>query len=104
MVRFVLAFFKERESIPPSPPVKTARPSSSANLPSSSANLEEKRLKSLYRTYLSAKKKCNEPTENISYEKISSMLNKKYKSKDGNVDFKVAIRKGKAILKTVKKD
>jgi hypothetical protein len=65
--------------------------------------LEQERVKKLYRTYLAAKKKCNESTDNVSLEKLERTLNKQYQSKGGNVDFQIAIRGGKTVIKTIKK-
>jgi hypothetical protein len=84
---------KSRKRPPPPVTDKTAR----AN------RLEQERVKKLYRTYVAAKKKCNESTSAVSMEKLERSLNKQYQSKGGNVDFQVVIRSGKAVIKTVKK-
>jgi hypothetical protein len=59
-------------------------------------------MKAVYRAYVTARKKCNEPTKNISYDKISKLLRKQSASKGNIKDFKVVIRGGKAVIKTVK--
>ena len=51
---------------------------------------------------MAARKKCNEPTENIDFEKVARSLRKQVEAKGGNVDFKVVIREGKAVIKLVK--
>jgi hypothetical protein len=64
---------------------------------------DEKRIQKIYRTYVAARKKCKEPTGNLSLAKVAKSLEKKAVNSKGNVDFKVVIRKGKAVIKTVKK-
>ena len=72
------------------PPAKTA------------ASMDEDRMKKVYRTYVAARKRCNEPTDRLSFDKVASSLRKQYEAKGGSVDFKVVIRGGKAVIKTVK--
>ena len=64
--------------------------------------IDDKKIQSVYRAYLSARKKTNERTDNISLEKIADILKKTDKSKGGVSDFKVVIRSGKAVIKAVK--
>jgi hypothetical protein len=64
--------------------------------------LSEDRMKAIYRSYIAARKKTNEPTDNISYAKIAALLKKQVAEKSDIGDFKVVIRNGKAIIKTVK--
>lgn len=64
--------------------------------------LDPNRTKTIYRTYLAARKKCKESTT-IPFEKVAKSLAKKYEASNGEVDFKVVIRKGKAVIKTVPK-
>ena len=64
--------------------------------------LSEDRMKAIYRAYIAARKKTNEPTDNVSFAKISALLKKQVAEKQGVNDFKVVIRDGKAIIKTVK--
>lgn len=58
-------------------------------------------MKAIYRAYMFARKKTSESTENINYAKVSRLL-KKQIAQNGAVDFKVVIRKGKAVIKAVK--
>jgi hypothetical protein len=64
---------------------------------------DEDRMKKIYRTFLAAKKKCNEPTDGLSYDKIKRSLAKQVEAKKGDVDFKVVIKGGKAAIRAVKK-
>jgi hypothetical protein len=111
-----LAEFFSRTSL--APPLPPAAPKSTAAKPGKSRkrptppitdksdradHLEQERVKKLYRTYVAAKKKCNESTATVSMEKLERSLNKQYQSKGGNVDFQVVIRSGRAVIKTVKK-
>jgi len=86
---------KRRASLPPpSPPKKQSKVSDA------SCVVSEDRIKAVYRAYSTARKKTNEGT--ISYQKISNLLEKQLKNKPDIKDFKVVIRNGKAIIKTVK--
>ncbi|HEY4882857.1 MAG TPA: MXAN_5187 C-terminal domain-containing protein [Myxococcales bacterium] len=78
-----------------------ARPASAPAPTISDANLRR-----LYDTYLVAKKRCGESTAGISFDSIASRIRaqvpelmQKHKAK--NIEFKVVIKGGKAILKAV---
>jgi hypothetical protein len=60
-------------------------------------------LKTIYRRYLAARKKTNESIEGLSFNTVARSLNAKIQSSNGNIDFKVVIRGGKAVIKTIKK-
>jgi hypothetical protein len=64
--------------------------------------LDEEEAKSVYRRYLAARKKCNESIDNISFDSVAKSLNAKLTAESGKVEFKVVIREGKAIIKTVR--
>ncbi len=72
------------------------------------AGLSDERVKQLYATYVAAKKKCNEPVEKLEVgalkKKLEAMV-PKVKEKHGckDVDFRVVIRQGKAVLVPVPK-
>ena len=70
--------------------------------------LNETRLKEVYDAYVMAKKRCNEDVSRLSFDAVASTLKKqvpeilkKHNAKD--VDFKVIIKDGKAVLKAVPK-
>lgn len=84
----------------PAAPKPATRPASTSS--QAKAGVSDERMKSVYRAYLAARKKTNEPTDNISFDKVSSLLKKQLATKQGVKDFKVVIRKGKAVIKTVK--
>ncbi len=86
---------------PPAPKPKAAPKTRPAN---QASGFDANRAKAIYRTYLAARKRCNEPTENLTLEKVTRSLKKQLAAKDGQVDFKVVIRGGKAAIKAVKKD
>ncbi|MDD5306080.1 MAG: hypothetical protein PHU25_02050 [Deltaproteobacteria bacterium] len=102
----------EMAPAPSAPPVP--RPSSKAPMskpaarpqskpaPAAKTGLSEERLQSIYRAYLTARKRCNEPTDNVSYDKLAGSLRKQAEAKGQGVDFKVVIREGKAMIKLVK--
>ena len=84
----------ERKRVPP-------RPAPSRDKAAATPDTEW--LKKVYLTFVVARKKCNESTDNLSFEKVSQRLVEQYQKKGGNVDFKVTIRNGKAAIKTVDK-
>ncbi len=66
--------------------------------------MDETKTEKIYRNYLRALKKCNQPTANVTMDKIERSLKKKSKAGGGNMDFKVVIKGGKASIKAVKTD
>jgi hypothetical protein len=70
-----------------------------------SADLPEHRVRAIYEQYVDAKRRQKESTAAITYEAIAKTLrdsSAKLREKHGkSVDFEVAIRDGKAILKPV---
>jgi hypothetical protein len=83
----------------------TAKPAAAAARPPRpqvSPDVDPEKLKTIYRRYLAARKKCNETTNDISYAAVAASLKERILSAGGKVDFKVVIRSGKAIIKTVK--
>ena len=84
------------------PPV--APPQRSCPRPASNTDLSREQAQTIYRRYLAARKKCNESVDNISFDSVSKSLNATLRKGGGNVDFKVVIRGGKAVIKTVKSD
>jgi hypothetical protein len=94
---------QRRPKGPPPPPRKPS-PADTANASraQSTGGIDDQRIQSVYRAYIAARKKTNERTDNISLQKISDLLKKTEKAKGGVSDFKVVIRDGKAVIKTVK--
>ncbi len=89
----------------PTPPYSVSGPPRrrpEKKTPSSAPSLSEEQAQSVYRRYLAARKKCNESIDNITYEAVAKSLNAKRNAQGGNVEFKVVIRRGKAVIKTVK--
>jgi hypothetical protein len=95
--------------------VRPAAPSSgprlaaprAAGAPASAEHLPEARLRQLYSQYLDAKRRHNESTAAISYDAVARSLREssaKLREKHGRaVDFEVAEKDGKAILRPVLK-
>lgn len=83
------------------PAAEPARPPKPAK-PAPGPQLSEDRMKAIYRAYVTARKKTNEPTDSLTYAKIAALLKKQAAEKADITDFKVVIRNGKAIIKTVK--
>ncbi|MCA1829193.1 MAG: MXAN_5187 C-terminal domain-containing protein [Myxococcales bacterium] len=68
--------------------------------------ISDDKLRRLYDTYLVARQRCGEPTDGISYESVASriraqvpQLMEKHNAK--NIEFKVVIKGGKAVLKAI---
>jgi hypothetical protein len=88
---------------PPPPPAAMAHRSVG-----STGEIGEDKLRAIYNAYLTAKKRCNEPTQGVTFESVAASLKKQvpqimrdYKAR--GVDFKVVIKDGKAILKALPK-
>jgi hypothetical protein len=77
------------------------------DLPAQKAlDIPDDKLRRLYDTYLVARQRCGEPTEGISYESVASRIRaqvpqllEKHKAK--NIEFKVVIKGGRAVLKAI---
>ncbi len=74
--------------------------------PAAAPTISDANLRRLYDTYLVAKKRCGESTAGISFDSIASRIRaqvpelmQKHKAK--NIEFKVVIKGGKAILKAI---
>ena len=69
-----------------------------------SQKFDEQNLKETYRNYISAREKCKQPVENLSFEKFKNALVKKYANAQGGVTLKAGIRNGKAVINSVAPD
>ncbi len=83
---------------------KPAAPAKGA--PPEAPQISEDNMRRLYDTYLVARKRCGETTDGISFESVASriraqvpQLMEKHKAK--NIEFKVVIKGGKAVLKAI---
>jgi hypothetical protein len=97
---------------PPQGRPPAARPAAAAPAaappPAPLPGLAEAQMRALYEAYVAAKKRCNEDTSKVTYEAVARSVNKQipeiarlYKARE--VEFKVVIKDGKAILKAVPK-
>jgi len=91
---------------PPRPP--SMRPRARPNAPPPPSNLSDERVRQIYTQYVETKRKVGESTAAITYESLSRSLrdsSEKLKQKHGgkNVDFEVAVKDGKAILRPIVK-
>ena len=71
--------------------------------PSRPSELAQDRAKEIYQNDLAARKRCNQSTDDVSFRQVAKSLNQKYVNNKGGVDFKVVIRKGKAVITAVRK-
>lgn len=85
-------------------PPKPARPKPTARQENAASGLSPEKAKAIYKKYLIAKKRCNESTDKLTYQKVAKSLQNSYAKSGNAVDFKVVIRNGKAVIKTVKSD
>jgi hypothetical protein len=74
--------------------------------PGKAPEIPDDKLRRLYDTYLVARQRCGEPTDGISYESVASRIRaqvpqllEKHKAK--NIEFKVVIKGGRAVLKAI---
>jgi len=94
---------------PPIPRPAVAKPPAPPP-PASSGDLPADRVRQIYSQYVETKRKQNEPTTAITYEGVAKSLREstaRLKEKHGgkSVDFEVAVKDGKTILRpVVKKD
>jgi hypothetical protein len=70
--------------------------------------LSDQKLKAVFNAYLTAKKRCQEDVSKLSYEQVAANLRKQVpdlvkKAGAKDVEFKVVIKDGKAILRAVPK-
>jgi hypothetical protein len=77
--------------------------------PSAPAAISEDKLRKLYDTYLVARQRCGEPTTGISYESVASRIRAQVpqlmeKHKARNIEFKVVIKDGKAVLRAIPRE
>ncbi len=97
------------KAAPPAAQPEAARPAGAAPpTPRPSPSLTEGQLRSLYDAYIDAKKRCSEDVSRLTYEAVARSVNKqipeivtRYNARE--VEFKVVIKDGKAILKAVPK-
>jgi len=89
---------------PPPLPAERAPPPAVA----AAATMSESELRELFDAYVAAKKSCNEDVSRLSYDALARTVNKqapeiakKFQAK--RVEFKVAVRDGKAVLTAVPK-
>jgi hypothetical protein len=91
---------------PPARPLAPAAPAAAARpLAATASDLPEQRVRALYQQYVDAKRRQNESTAALTYESVARSIRDsgaKLREKYGkSVDFEVAVRDGKTILKPV---
>jgi hypothetical protein len=72
-------------------------------------SLSDDKLHQLYDVYMEAKKRCNEPTQGLTYEAVADTIKKQVpelikKHNAKAIDFKVVIKGGRALLKAVPRE
>jgi hypothetical protein len=91
------------------PPVdRPTPPAGTGTNPTPEGELSPARLRQIYGQYVEAKRKANESTAAITYDKIAANLREtakqlKSKHKGRNVDFEVVMKNGKPVLKPIVK-
>jgi len=98
------------------PPLPSERPAAAERAvpvappaaPRAAPGLSEGQMRSLYEAYVEAKKRCSEDVSRLTFDAVARSVNKqipeivtRYNAKE--VEFKVVIKDGKAILKAVPK-
>jgi len=90
---------------PPLPPQAEGAPQPALAV---AATMSEPELRELFDAYVAAKKRCNEDVSKLSFDALARTVNKQApeiakKFKATRVEFKVAVRDGKAVLTAVPK-
>jgi hypothetical protein len=93
---------EEKKTVQKRPSNHSARPTAS-----SAEDLTESKLKQIYRSYSTAKKKCGQKVD-VSFQDLANNLKKQVprlikSSGAKHVEFKVVIKQGKAVLKAIPK-
>jgi hypothetical protein len=86
---------------PPLPPKKPPPP-----VPAQTQGLSDARIKQIYAQYVETRQSQQEKTTPLSYDALAKSLKEssaRLKEKHGNVDFEVAVKEGKTILRAVVK-
>lgn len=87
----------------PSLPRRSPRFPVKTPVPPQPNGFDEERAQQIYKTYLAARRKTNEPVDGLSFNKVRATLEQQHKAKGGKVEFKVVIRDGRAVIKAVNK-
>jgi hypothetical protein len=101
----------------PAAPAKSARPTATgaepvihiAGRPAERVDpLAESRLRGVYQAYVEAKKQCNEDTATLSFDQVAARLRKQVpellvRHRAQDVEYRVFIKDGKAVLRAVPK-
>ena len=79
-------------------------PTSCRRSTSAATPARDEQVERVYRNLMEAKRRCNEPTSNLTYEAVArSMHEQRSRLQSGqgarDVDFKVVIKDGRAFLK-----
>lgn len=96
------------QSTVPVRPGTPASPRAAAPSPTSGGAISEAKVKAIYDAYVTAKRRCQEDTSRLSLDAMATTLRKqvpellkKHNAKE--IDFKVVIKDGKAVLRAVPK-
>jgi hypothetical protein len=91
---------------PPVPPPRPPLPSA-PKVPAPAADLSDARMRQIYSEYVDARRRRNESTETLTYQSVAKSLREsgdKLREKHGKpVDFEVAVKDGKTVLRPVLK-
>ncbi len=93
---------------PPSPPPEAREPVIHIAGTPPPEPLSENRLRSVYRAYVEAKRRCNEDTTRLSFDAVAASLKKQVpellqRHNVRDVEYRVFVKDGKAILRAVPK-
>jgi hypothetical protein len=96
------------ERTPPARPPAASRPDAGPAVLGEDNSLSPIRMRQIYGQFVEAKRKANESTASVTYEKIAANLENaakelRAKHKARSVDFEVVMKNGKPVLKPVVK-
>jgi hypothetical protein len=97
-------------AVPQTPPAQAAPPEPQIHIAGTAPPdpLAETRLRSVYRAYVEAKRKCNEDTTRLSFDAVVASLKRQVpelleRHQVRDVEYRVFVKDGKAILRAVPK-
>jgi hypothetical protein len=91
---------------PESAPSRTPNPAASRPEPAAPKDLSDQRMREIYSQYVQTRRERNEPTTNITYEKLSESLRSqteklKQKHASKKIDYEIVVKDGKTLIKPI---
>ncbi len=96
-------------AVPPRAPLAKPPQAAAAPVAAAAGGLSDQKVKAIYDAYMTAKRRCGEETAGMSLDSVASTLRKQVpelmkQHNARNIEFKVVIKDGKAVLRALPKD